>query len=43
MLTFWNGNTHLTFTAVKIDCFEHLCGRVYLLTVILNSTQLLFI
>ena len=43
MFTFWNGNTHLTFIAVKIACFEHLSGRVYLLTVILNSTHLLFI
>ena len=43
MFTFWNGNTHLTFIAVKIACFEHLSDRVYLLTVILNSTHLLFI
>ena len=41
MFTFWNGNTHLTFIAVKIACFEHLSGRIYLLTLILNSTHLL--
>ena len=43
MFTFWNGNTHLTFIDVKIACFEHLSGRVYLLTVISNSTHLLSI
>ena len=43
MFTFWNGNTHLTFIAVQIACFEHISGRVYLFTVILNSTHLLFI
>ena len=43
MFTFWNGNTDLTFIAVKIACFEHLSGHLYLLTVILNRTHLLFI
>ena len=43
MFTFWNGNTHLISIAVKIACFEHLSGRVYLLTVISHSTHLLFI
>ena len=43
MFTIWNGNTHLTFIALKIAYFERLSDRVYLLTVILNNTHLPFI